>query len=164
MLKESDNENFRHVIDSLKKSRAEPITDPHTGEVINHLLYEDPFVDGHLLKEAKRKRTAFVEGRRGTGKSSLLQKLQNDLRQEKKVITSYLDGQKILINANLEHSALQDERHASFARKVALFDAFLPMFIRELKRELTKRERRAATSLLGGSKPTSSNFLSGSMS
>jgi len=45
MLKESDNENFRHVIDSLKKSRSEPIADPHTGEVINHLLYEDPYAD-----------------------------------------------------------------------------------------------------------------------
>lgn len=154
MLKESDNENFRNVIDSLKKSRAEPITDPHTGDVINHLLYEDPFMDGHLLKEAKRPRTAFIEGRRGTGKSSLLQKLQHDLRREKKIITCYLDGQRILINANLEHGALQNERNASFARKVALFDAFLPMFVRELKRELTKRERRATTSLFGGSKLT----------
>lgn len=152
MLKEADNENFRHVIDSLKKSRADPITDPHTGDVINQLLYEDPFVDGHLLKEAKRPRTAFVEGRRGTGKSSLFQRLQHDLRRDKRVVTCYLDGQRILVNANLDHNALQNERNASFARKVALFDAFLPMFVRELKRELTKRELRANTSLFGGSK------------
>lgn len=149
MLKESDNENFRNVIDSLKKSRSESITDPHTGEVINHLLYEDPFADGHLIREAKRSRTAFIEGRRGAGKSSLLQKLQHELRREKKVVTSYLDGKSILINANLDHHALRNEQHASFGRKVALFSAFLPMFVRELKRELTKRERRASTAFFG---------------
>jgi len=149
MLKESDNENFRHVIDSLKKSRSEPIADPHTGEVINHLLYEDPYADGHLIKEAKRPRSAFIEGRRGSGKSSLLQKLQHDLRREKRIVTSYLDGQKILVNANLDHDALRNEQHASFGRKVALFSAFLPMFVRELKRELTKRERKTSTSIFG---------------
>jgi len=142
MLTNEDNENFRAIVDSLKKSRKEPILDERTGEVVNHLLYEDPFRDDHQIKDAKRPRTAFIEGRRGTGKSTLLQKLQAELRKDRRVVALYIDAKRVVIDAGLQNQALNDTADGQFARKIALFGAFMPLFIRELKKELVRKKQK----------------------
>lgn len=142
MLTNEDNENFRTIVDSLKKSRKEPIIDERTGDIVNHLLYVDPFLDEHLLKEARRPRTAFIEGRRGTGKSTLLQKLQAELRRERRAVALYVDAKRVVIDAGLQNQALNETADGQFARKIALFSAFMPLFVRELKKELLRKNQK----------------------
>ncbi|MEZ5938514.1 MAG: hypothetical protein R3C52_09855 [Hyphomonadaceae bacterium] len=138
LITHEDNVAFRKIADSLRMSRRMEI-EGENDENVAALLYEDPFPDQHLHQEIARPRTAFIVGRKGTGKSTILQKVQSDLEGERRAITAYLDVKSINREADLSHVVFPNEQHRLFGRRIAWFQAFLRPLLEQITDQLERR-------------------------
>ncbi|MFW1761970.1 hypothetical protein [Acinetobacter calcoaceticus] len=87
---------FEKVIDSLKKfSRPELFED---GTDVLDELYTDLLPDDFILNKCLKERTTLLIGRKGTGKSTLFLKIENELNKEKERISCYIDTKTIYEN------------------------------------------------------------------
>src|SRR5690606_10652245 len=76
-------QGFRAAIESLKLYRRADLHDPEHGSPLIEDLYVDPLPHEDVFKTAIRPHTTFVIGRKGTGKSTIFQRLQHELRKSK---------------------------------------------------------------------------------
>ena len=74
-------EGFRAATESLKLYRRADLNDPEHGTSLIEELYVDPLPEDDVLKTVLRPHTTFVIGRKGTGKSTVFQRLQHELRK-----------------------------------------------------------------------------------
>ncbi|WP_412163745.1 hypothetical protein [Curtobacterium flaccumfaciens] len=107
---------FRNAAQSLKLyRRAELLGDG--GEELIESLYVDPLPNNHVLQTMLKPNTTFLVGRKGTGKSTVFQRAQYELRKRSDVATAYVD-----IKSVFESSRIDDGLLAAAAR----FDGVLP--------------------------------------
>ena len=74
---------FYKAAESLKLFRRADLADPEQNSSLIDDLYVDPLPQDTVLQTVLRPSTTFVIGRKGTGKSTVFQRLQSELRRSK---------------------------------------------------------------------------------
>lgn len=144
MVSVSASEKFRTAIHTLRKYRRSDLRDEEDNSIIDE-LYVDIFPDDRLIKEFQRDTTAFLIGRRGTGKSTIFEKAQSDLSKSKSKISAYIDVKQVYMHAQVEHLPDDQEDHSRrYERQLLWARSFLSYLVDALVEEISAK---AGTSL-----------------
>ena len=138
-------EGFHRAAESLKLYRRAELQDEKTGAALVKQLYVDPLPSDHVLKSLMKTNTTFLVGRKGTGKSTVFQRVQAEVRHKAGYASAYVD-----IKTVYESSATDPNLAARLAEitsalpradleKLLLYRAFLEAVIDETKRQIQKR-------------------------
>lgn len=138
-------QGFRAAIESLKLYRRADLNDPEHGTSLIEQLYVDPLPQADVFKTVLRPHTTFVIGRKGTGKSTVFQRLQHELRKTTAQTSVYLDI-KTLFESTQPDPALVARLEArpealpqETIQRLALYREFLRTTIQQIQEELKKR-------------------------
>lgn len=152
MSRFSDEEknNFYRAADSLRKyRRAELVDDQTGGSLLNH-LYCDPLPAQGLSTRINSTNTTLIIGRKGTGKSTVFQKLQHDVRKSNDRLTAYIDIKTIWDSAQVDVALQERVAAIDFAlppatiNKMLMYRTFIKNVVEEIKNELKKKLSESA--------------------
>jgi len=138
-LVQKDKDNFFNLVDSLKKCRRADLSDVSASKEIIEKLYVDPLNNDLVLKSVSKLNTTILSGRRGTGKSTIIARLQHDIRKSKDKLSLYIDVKTIFEQSKaFAYSTEQYADHFSpqDLNKYLIYKAFLKEMISEVKEEL----------------------------
>lgn len=145
LFTEFDIRSFADAADSLRKYRRAEVIDEETGESLIDALYCDPLPSMGVITRLNSSNTALIIGRKGTGKSTLFQKLQHDTRKRNDRITAYIDI-KTIFESSQPDVALRERIAATpnslspgALEKLMLYRTFLTSVVQEIHRELDKK-------------------------
>jgi DNA-binding MarR family transcriptional regulator len=151
---------FQDAAQSMKLyRRAELIDEEHDSPLIEQ-LYVDPQPNDNVLRTVLRPNTTFIIGRKGTGKSTVFQRAQYDLRTSKNTTSAYVDIKTVYEGANIDPSLLQRIEQqktglpSGALEQLLLHHAFLSQLMHELRTQLENRLRaswlRRVTNVITG--------------
>lgn len=136
-----DKDKFVSAIDTLKLYQRAELLDEKGRRLIKK-LYVDPLPNDHILKTVLRPHSTFLIGRKGTGKSTIFQRAQEEIDNNKNATWAYIDIKSLyessttdIVGAFPEHSSLSIEA----VRKIYVFRSFIVALIREIKSQLKAR-------------------------
>lgn len=89
-LAEAEIERFAQAVQTLRKYRRAEVRDEE-GNLLNDSLYVDPLPNNTVHRQMTEDTTAFLIGRKGTGKSTIFIRAQNTIQENKSAICSYVD-------------------------------------------------------------------------
>lgn len=112
-----EKNNFYRAADSLRKYRRAELVDDVTGESTLAELYCDPLPAQGFSNRINSPNTTLIVGRKGTGKSTVFQKLQHDVRKSNDRLTAYIDIKTIWDSSQVD---------VSLQERVAAIDFALP--------------------------------------
>lgn len=136
---------FHAAAESLKLYRRADLVDAEQGGSIVEELYVDPLPNEQLLQMALRPNTTFLIGRKGTGKSTIFQRLQYEFQKSGPTTSAYLDIKTIYESSQIDPELyakiadLESALPAAELEKIFLHREFLKSVIFEIKSELRKR-------------------------
>jgi len=136
---------FHEAAQSLRLYRRADLSDPDHGDPLIELLYVDPLPEEQILQTALRPNTTFIVGRKGTGKSTIFQRLQFDLRKKKHQSSAYIDIKTLYESAQVDAGLMQKLQENDVAMspqavtKLLIHKEFLKQTITAIKEELQKR-------------------------
>lgn len=136
---------FHEAAQSLKLYRRAEILDNEQGSSLVEDLYVDPLPEDQILNTVVRPHTTFVIGRKGTGKSTIFQRLQSELRKSNFRTSAYLDIKTIYESSQVDQAAVMklEAMEAAMSReaiaRLLLYREFIHAVILEIKSELRKR-------------------------
>jgi pantothenate kinase-related protein Tda10 len=82
---------FHDAVQSLKLYRRAELPGQEDNSEVVKRLYVDPLPNDYIFETVLRPNTTFIIGRKGTGKSTIFQRLQYELNKDKKKTSAYLD-------------------------------------------------------------------------
>lgn len=139
-------------MDTLKLYRRAELLDEQ-GEQLVSTLYVDPLPDSHVLHTVLRPNTTFLVGRKGTGKSTIFQRAQEDLNRQTQSTWAYIDI-KTLYEASTSEVVggipvdLQNALSPEAVERLGVFKSFVLELIREIKSQITARITSSLWSLV----------------
>lgn len=89
-MTDAEIERFARAVQTLRKYRRAEVRDDE-GNLLNESLYVDPLPSNAVHRQMTEDSTAFLIGRKGTGKSTIFIRAQNSLQTNKSAICSYVD-------------------------------------------------------------------------
>mgnify|MGYP004607300439 CR=1 FL=1 len=102
MFTEEEKANFGKVTESLKKYRRAELSEENGRNLIQE-LYVDLLPDNQILNICKNPNTTYLIGRKGTGKSTIFQKLEDDIKKDNSKITCYIDVKTLFESTQSEY-------------------------------------------------------------
>lgn len=135
---------FSNAAQSLKLYRRADLIDQEDGGLLIDDLYVDPLPSGQVLDSLLRPNTTFVVGRKGTGKSTVFQKLQSAIRGGKTQASAYVDIKTVFESAQIDDvlrlrlESMEGALPPATLRQLLLYRAFLRAVVTEIKSELHK--------------------------
>lgn len=102
MITQKDKDNFFSAVESLKKYRRADLLD-EKGRSLLESLYTDLLPNEHILKKSIKENTTFLVGRKGTGKSTIFLRIEQELRKKTDFLPCYLDVKTIYESAQTEY-------------------------------------------------------------
>ncbi|MDB5339101.1 MAG: ArsR family transcriptional regulator [Planctomycetaceae bacterium] len=144
-LSQAELQGFRAAVESLKLYRRADLNDPEHGTSLIEELYVDPLPQDDVFKTVLRPHTTFVIGRKGTGKSTVFQRLQHELRKSTAHTSAYLDIKTIYESAQPDQGLIAklESRPNALPRdsiqRLALYREFLKTTILQIREEIQKR-------------------------
>lgn len=137
---------FREMAQSLKLYRRAELIDAE-GDSLIERLYVDPLPNDHVLVTILKPSTTFLIGRKGTGKSTIFQRAQHELRRTATAASAYVDIKTVYESSQVDPGLLNRATAASNAMPAAslerllLYRAFLASVIEQIRHELKERIR-----------------------
>lgn len=95
MYSKIDNENFSYLIDSLKKSRRADLSDISGDPDAIRRLYVDPLEGNIILDNVLKPNNTLLVGRKGTGKSTIISRLEYEIAKNESKLFSYIDVKSV---------------------------------------------------------------------
>lgn len=136
-----DIEGFAKAVESLKKYRRADLTDDE-GKSILDGLYTDLMPHEHILKKCLYDNTTYLIGRKGTGKSTLFLKMENEIRKKASYLPCYIDV-KTTYEASqaqkLDYDYLSDLLSQELLEKYLLERSFTQSILNTISEELKNR-------------------------
>jgi energy-coupling factor transporter ATP-binding protein EcfA2 len=129
---------YNDLVESLKRhQRAELLNEDN--ENLIEQLYTDPYEGNAVLNAMLNDQTTLLIGRKGSGKSTIINRFQYDIRKTKDKISLYIDVRTIYSRSqnSIEidnNSALSGEEQVRFS----LYSNFIKKIIEEIKNEVNK--------------------------
>ncbi|PFA35450.1 hypothetical protein CN390_04285 [Bacillus cereus] len=139
MLNAVDLRNFEKAVESLRQYRRYELVDSKNRDLLNS-VYVDPMDNDAILNLCLKDNTTVLIGRKGTGKSTIFMRMQNELRDRDDIIACYIDVKNIFDKAKrnyttISYLGLRDQNEVeiySIQRK------FIIDFVTELIKEIEK--------------------------
>lgn len=134
---------FLQAVDTLRLYRRAELVDEEGHKLIKD-LYIDPLPDDHVLNTLLRPNTTFLIGRKGTGKSTIMQRAQEELNADRNSTWAYIDIKTLFESSTSEIVGnIPDDYKGSLEvkdiRKISIFRHFLIDLINEIKKQITMR-------------------------
>ena len=135
-------EGFRAASQSLKLYRRADLVNESQTSIVRD-LYVDPLPAEHIFHTVLKPNTTFLVGRKGTGKSTIFERVQYELRHMNGYASAYVDV-KTVFEASLTDVSLIDQLGSGTLapeeiRKLRLYRAFIKAVITEIKEEIKKK-------------------------
>jgi len=133
-------DTFLKLVESLRKyQRAELIEE---NENLIEALYTDPFPNDFVLKTMLQNQTTLLIGRKGTGKSTIINRFQHEIRKSTNKLSLYIDVKSIYIQAKESSPQINDSEYNILSEaekeKYFIYKEFLKKVIEELQSEINK--------------------------
>jgi hypothetical protein len=131
-------DGFHNAAQSLKLYRRAELQNDANGMLLIEELYVDPLPNNHILETMMKTNTTFLIGRKGTGKSTVFQRSQHELRKKSNYTSAYLDIKTVFESSQVDSSLIAKVDPASGAlpqetlEKLRLYKAFLKAVIQEI--------------------------------
>lgn len=135
---QQDKDNFFIMVDSLKKSRRANLSDINSDEDIIEKLYTDPLYEDFVLKMTMRPNTSILIGRKGVGKSTIIDRLQHEVRKSNDKLSLYIDVNSIFEQSKVFSFNAENYKNILFGEelnKYLLLKTFLKNIIEQIKEE-----------------------------
>ena len=138
-------EGFQSAAQSLKLYRRAELLDEGSQKSLVRELYVDPLPRDHVFETVMRPHTTFLIGRKGTGKSTVFQRAQYELRHKDHFISAYIDIKTTFEEASTDPSLASriNEIPAVLSEleieRLLLYRAFIRGIITEIKDQLQRR-------------------------
>lgn len=136
---ESEKDSFYSMVDSLKKSRRADLSDIGNDDDIIEELYVDPLDGDFVLKSCLRPNTTMLIGRKGTGKSTIIARLQHEYRKYNDRLSLYIDVKTVFEqskNFTYDSSPYRNLITNEDLEKYLLYKTFLKQIIEQIKLEV----------------------------
>lgn len=143
-------QGFRDSAQSLKLYRRAELIDEDQSSPLIEALYVDPLPQDQAFQTVLRPNTTFVIGRKGTGKSTIFQRLQYELRQNSTRTSAYIDIKTLYESAQVDETLLARISASNIGlppeelRRILLLREFVRTVVVEIKSELRKRIQASA--------------------
>jgi hypothetical protein len=141
-------EDFRSAAQSLKLYRRAELEDEARNKSLIKELYVDPLPMEQVFRTALRPNTMFLIGRKGTGKSTVFQRVQYELRHMKGYASAYVDIKTVFEGASTDSEMLAhlgaDALGTEQIRKLQLYRAFIKAVISEIKSQIGQKLKESA--------------------
>lgn len=134
-------ENFNRLVESLRKYRRADLVDDENKKNIIEDLYTDPLEGDHVLKTLLAPHTTILIGRKGTGKSTIINRFQHEIRKCNDKISLYIDVKTIFDQARglvKPNSSLDNILSHEDATKYLMNKSFLEKVLDGVKNEIKK--------------------------
>lgn len=105
MLTEKNREEFFKVADSLKRFKRAEIKDEHERSLIDK-LYTDLLPENQVYKMILSDNTSFLVGRKGTGKSTIILRLESEYRKKEDYLPCYIDTKTVFESTKSDYQNL----------------------------------------------------------
>lgn len=138
-ISEDEKDQFYNLVDSLKKCRRADLSDIGDGDNIIEKLYVDPLENNFVLKSISKPNTSILIGRRGTGKSTIIARLQHEIRKTNDRLSLYIDVKSIFEQSKVysyESSKYTNLFSESDLEQYLIYKNFLREIISQIKEEL----------------------------
>lgn len=138
---ETEKNNFFDAVDSLKKYRRAELID-EKGNNLLEKLYTDLLPNNQVLKTCLKDNTTFLIGRKGTGKSTIFLKLQQEIRKNDKKLSCYIDTNYVFESSKSESillDYLKDIVSADTLQKYLLERTFIQNILKAIRSEIDKK-------------------------
>jgi hypothetical protein len=140
-------DGFRAAAQSLKLYRRAELEDADTQKSLIKDLYVDPLPEEHVFKTVLRSNTTFLIGRKGTGKSTIFQRVQYELRHMKGYASAYIDIKTVYEAAATDPLLLNqlggDTLGHEEIEKLRLYRAFIKAVLSAIKDEIKQKLRNS---------------------
>lgn len=140
---QSQKDGFFNAVDTLKKYRRADIID-EAGNSILELLYTDLLPNEQVLKACLKDNTTFLIGRKGTGKSTIFLKLQQELRKRPAHLCCYIDANYVFDSSKSDFVALdylKDYVPSEILHKYLLERTFIQNVLKEIRKEISEKSK-----------------------
>ncbi len=131
-------DKFLEVIDSLSKyRRAELLDNDHN---IIEELYVDPLENDLVFKSMLKSDTTLLIGRKGTGKSTIINRFQHEIRKSSNMLALYIDIKSIFEQAkkSLFPDNSEPKSNINNNERIHLMQFFISKVVDEIKEEVQK--------------------------
>lgn len=105
MLTEINKDEFYKVADSLKRFKRAEIKDTQERSLIE-TLYTDLLPENQVYKMAFSDNTTFLIGRKGTGKSTIILRLESEYRKKDDYLPCYIDTKTVFESTKSDYQNL----------------------------------------------------------
>ncbi len=134
---------LRRAIETLKQFKRSKLLDETASKDLTKELYVDPRPGDASLNALKRPGHALLLGRKGTGKSTLFQRFQIDVREDGKCVSAYLDIKSLFSHAQFKSvqdavGAGQGAANGNFALELCLWRSFIALAVNDIIKELPR--------------------------
>jgi len=131
---------FLNLTDSLSKYRRAELRDEDNNNLIED-LYVDPLENDLILKSMLKNNTTLLIGRKGTGKSTIINRFQHEVRKTDNKLSLYIDvkalfeqSKKTTFNKVISENSLSKES----IERLNLYIIFIEKIFEEIKKEIKK--------------------------
>jgi len=140
-MNETKADIFLKMTESLSRYRRAELKDENTSENLIEQLYVDPLENDLILKTMLKNNTTLLIGRKGTGKSTIINRFQHEVRKKDNKLSLYIDvkalfeqSKKSSLSINNSEISLSDED----VERLILYRNFIKKVIDEVKKEIKK--------------------------
>lgn len=139
-MKENKADIFLTMTESLSRYRRADLKNEKNENLIEE-LYEDPLENDLILKSMLKNNTTLLIGRKGTGKSTIINRFQHEIRKTKNKLSLYIDVKALFEQAKkttLNISNIDPSLTKENIEKLNLYIIFIKKIISELNKEIEK--------------------------
>ncbi|MBD3338432.1 MAG: MarR family transcriptional regulator [Candidatus Lokiarchaeota archaeon] len=141
MLTEQNKKEFFDATDSLKRFKRAEIKDEKNRSLIE-ALYTDLLPEDQVFKMCHSDNTTFLIGRKGTGKSTIILRLEKEYREKKNYLSCYIDTKTVFESTKSEYHKLDylKGRIPEYALEKYLIErSFIQNILKAISKELEEK-------------------------
>ena len=138
---QKQSNGFFEAVESLKKYRRADLIDEKGRNLLKE-LYTDLLPNDYILKKSLKENTTFLIGRKGTGKSTIFLRLEQELRDKKGYLPCYLDVKTIYESSQTKLSRISEVEKllpADIVEKYLIERSFIQTVLSTIINEVTKK-------------------------
>lgn len=141
MYTQKDKDSFFEAVDTLKKYRRAELTDQNGNDLLKD-LYTDLLPNEQILKTCLKDNTTFLIGRKGTGKSTIFLKIQQELRNKSNYLSCYVDTKTVYETSQSEYTELEYLKNLvpkKIIEKYLIERTFIQSVLSDIRKEMDKK-------------------------
>ncbi|EKN4112411.1 MarR family transcriptional regulator [Yersinia enterocolitica] len=151
MLTTENKDHFFNAVDSLKRFKRAELKDSKDKSLIEE-LYTDLLPSEHVFKMCFSDNTTFLIGRKGTGKSTIILKLESEYRKNTSYLPCYIDTKTVFESVKGEYQKidyLKGKMPEDQLENYLIERAFIKNILKSIGNELNNRAEGFFSKLAG---------------